>query len=96
MKCPKCGSVELKLENKSQLPLMKADRMKDLEKFGFEKFPQKHNLVFRHYNKYVLVTVNTKTRVLNINTPMGTAAFPEAYNDKYQDLIKADMVEEVL
>lgn len=80
---------------------IKADRMKDLEKFGFEKFPEKHNLVFRHCskydcNKYALITVNTKTRELNINTPMGTAAFPEVYNEEYQDLIKADMVEEVL
>lgn len=27
MKCPKCGSVELKLENKSQLPLMEAPQV---------------------------------------------------------------------
>lgn len=74
---------------------IKAERMNELEKFGFVKFPRKHNLVFRHYSKYVLVTVNTKTRILNINTPMGTAAFPDAHKEKYQDLINADMVEEV-
>ena len=39
---------------------IKADRMEELEKFGFAKFPQKHNLVFRHYNKYVLVTLIQK------------------------------------
>lgn len=74
---------------------IKADRINKLEKFGFAKFPRKHNLVFRHYSKYVLVTVNTKTRVLNINTPMGAASFPECHKEKYADLIQADMVEEV-
>lgn len=70
--------------------------LEDLVRFGFrEDINLKNNtkVYLREIKSPVHLVVNTKTREIRVITPMGAAAFIESHKDKFEDLIKAEIVE---
>jgi len=61
-----------------------------LKKFGFTDYGKYY---IRPVKQKVLLTVDKETRILNIRTPLGIAAFPDSLKENYQDLIEAGVIE---
>lgn len=73
-----------------KLRLKKGISIKELLKYGFKKSGKVYLREVKH-PVYLVCSIERKT--LDVMTPLGSAAFIESHQDKYNDLLNDGIVE---